>query len=99
MTGTISLGPGTHELPLSLFQANRQRVCDELKKSDAVDSNTFVLLQGGDTISFYDTDTDYVFRQVGFDKGFSMQITGSFETWLQQHVLRAYCFNWTKAMR
>lgn len=62
----INMGPGTHSVPLSLFRDNRQRVCTELKKNSLAGGNTFILLQGGDTISFYDTDTDYVFRQVKY---------------------------------
>lgn len=63
---TIDMGPGTHAIPLSLFRDNRNRVCTELKANPSVDASTFVLLQGGDTVPFYDTDTDYVFRQVPF---------------------------------
>lgn len=58
------MGPGTHAIPLSLFRDNRNRVCTELKKNSSVDERSFVLLEGGDTLGFYDTDTNYVFRQV-----------------------------------
>lgn len=58
------MGPGTHSIPVSLFRDNRNRVCAELKQNPSVDASTFILLQGGDNIPFYDTDTDYVFRQV-----------------------------------
>lgn len=61
---TINMGPGTHAIPLSLFRDNRNRVCAELKKNPKVNDSSFVLLQGGDCIPFYDTDTEYVFRQV-----------------------------------
>lgn len=64
MSGTISMGAGTHELPLSLFRDNRNRLCGELRKINAIDDKTFVLLKGGETIPFYDTDTEYGFRQV-----------------------------------
>lgn len=63
---TIGMGPGTYAIPLSLFRDNRNRVCTELKRNPSVDASTFILLQGGDIIPFYDTDTDYVFRQVSF---------------------------------
>lgn len=64
MSKTIGMGPGTYQIPLTLFQNNRKRVCDELKNNQSIDVNSFILLQGGDTISFYNTDTEYVFRQV-----------------------------------
>lgn len=63
---TINMGPGTHAIPLSLFRDNRNRVCTELKKNPLLDESSFVLLEGGKSIPFYDTDTDYVFRQVRF---------------------------------
>lgn len=62
--GIIKMGPGTHSIPLSLFRDNRQRVCNEIKKQNINETGVYILLQGGDTIGFYDTDTDYVFRQV-----------------------------------
>lgn len=64
---TIDMGPGTYAIPLSLFRDNRLRVCNSLKtaaKSQHIDQNTFIILQGGDTINFYNTDVEYVFRQV-----------------------------------
>lgn len=64
---TISMGPGTHAVPVSLFRGNRLRVCDALKalpEPGLIDENTFVLLQGGDSISWYNTDVEYVFKQV-----------------------------------
>lgn len=62
--GVINMGAGTHSIPVSLFHENRHRVCAELRKNGAGNAGTFILLQGGDTLGFYDTDTDYVFRQV-----------------------------------
>lgn len=64
MSKTIGMGPGTYQIPLKLFENNRKRVCDELKNTKSIEENTFILLQGGDSISFYNTDTEYVFRQV-----------------------------------
>lgn len=64
----IKAGPGTHSVPLSLFRDNRQRVCDEIKKLNINESGVYILLQGGDTVPFYDTDTDYVFRQVNMQR-------------------------------
>lgn len=64
MSNTIGMGPGTYQIPLSLFRNNRQRVCDELKAQQLVDEESFILLAGGKEISLYNTDVEYVFRQV-----------------------------------
>lgn len=64
---TISMGPGTHAIPVSLFRGNRLRVCNALQafsKPEAIDEKTYVLLQGGDSINWYNTDVEYVFKQV-----------------------------------
>lgn len=65
---SIDMGPGTHAVPLSLFRDNRLRVCNALKSipSNEIGNNekTFVLLQGGDSINLYNTDVEYLFRQV-----------------------------------
>lgn len=62
---TIDMGPGTHAIPVSLFRDNRLRVCAALKAIPNVsDDNTFILLQGGDSINLYNTDVEYLFRQV-----------------------------------
>ncbi|XP_026730893.1 xaa-Pro dipeptidase isoform X2 [Trichoplusia ni] len=57
MASTWSMGPGTLEIPLSLFAKNRNRLAEKLK------SGQVVVLQGGDSIPHYDTDVEYVFRQ------------------------------------
>ncbi|XP_072931446.1 xaa-Pro dipeptidase [Epargyreus clarus] len=57
---TWSMGPGTLEVPLSLFAKNRQRLAEQLQ------SGQVVVLQGGDDISIYDTDIQYVFRQESY---------------------------------
>lgn len=58
-TATWSMGPGTLQVPLSLFAKNRDRLVDKLKHGQVV------VLQGGDEVSFYDTDVQYnTFRQV-----------------------------------
>lgn len=62
---TIDMGPGTHAIPVSLFRDNRLRVCAALKAiPNVADDNTFILLQGGDSINLYNTDVEYLFRQV-----------------------------------
>lgn len=58
MTTAWCMGPGTLEVPLSLFEKNRKRLASQLK------SGQIVVLQGGDAINHYDTDVEYVFRQV-----------------------------------
>ncbi|XP_053608429.1 xaa-Pro dipeptidase [Plodia interpunctella] len=60
MAATWSMGPGTLEIPLSLFATNRERLADKLK------SGQVVVLQGGDSINHYDTDVEYVFRQESY---------------------------------
>lgn len=55
---TWSMGPGTLDVPLSLFAKNRNRLAEKLK------SGQVVVLQGGEDLNFYDTDVQYVFRQV-----------------------------------
>lgn len=59
------MGPNTHSIPMTLFRENRDRVMAELRKIPALEGKqALVVLQGGDNISLYDTDVDYVFRQV-----------------------------------
>lgn len=63
---TIDMGPGTHSIPLKLFRGNRLRVCQALRDIPNLnDGKTFILLQGGDSVSLYNTDVEYAnFRQV-----------------------------------
>lgn len=56
------MGPGTHEVPMELFEQNRKRLVDRLRAKGV--GNAVVVLQGGSDIPFYDTDTTYIFRQV-----------------------------------
>lgn len=60
MAASWSMGPGTLEVPLSLFAKNRKRLAEKLKPGQ------IVVLQGGESINHYDTDVEYVFRQVTF---------------------------------
>ncbi|CAG9788144.1 unnamed protein product [Diatraea saccharalis] len=60
MSATWSMGPGTLEVPLSLFATNRKRLAVKLKPGQVV------VLQGGDDINLYDTDVQYVFRQEAY---------------------------------
>lgn len=65
---TINMGPNTHAVPLSMFRDNRDRVCSALRARhpDATAGDSLILLQGGDSISLYNTDVEYVFRQEAF---------------------------------
>lgn len=58
MATTWSMGPGTYKVPLSLFAKNRARLATKLQ------SGQVVVLQGGEDVNHYDTDVQYVFRQV-----------------------------------
>lgn len=60
------MGPNTLAVPMSLFRDNRIKLIEELKKQTGIDDKTYVLLQGGDDISVYDTDVQYVFRQESY---------------------------------
>lgn len=62
----LNMGPNTHSVPVTMFKDNRERVMAELRKHNDVNDNAFVLLQGGDSINLYNTDVEYVFRQVSF---------------------------------
>lgn len=65
---TIDMGPGTYAIPLSLFKENRLRVCSALKEiTNVIDDKTYILLQGGDAINLYNTDVEYLFRQVSLN--------------------------------
>lgn len=56
------MGPHTLNISTKLFETNRKRLVDALQK---VKENSTVVLQGGSEVSFYDTDTSYIFKQVG----------------------------------
>ncbi|KAJ3639276.1 hypothetical protein Zmor_002641 [Zophobas morio] len=59
------MGPGTLEIPLELFALNRRRLVERLRPKSS--GNAIVVLQGGDEVPFYDTDTTYnVFRQESY---------------------------------
>lgn len=56
------MGPETMAVPMGMFKENRTKVCDAMQSSTTLDS--VILLEGGDNISWYDTDVDYQFKQV-----------------------------------
>lgn len=49
-------------VPTELFKLNRERLCKRL--SEVLNTDVYVLLQGGSNLPHYNTDVDYVFRQV-----------------------------------
>lgn len=61
----LCMGPGTHPVPLKLFETNRNRLVERLRLKNAP-KKSIVLLQGGDDVPFYDTDTTYLFRQESY---------------------------------
>jgi Xaa-Pro dipeptidase len=60
------MGDHTLFVPNALFAENRRRLCQRLRENTNVPQNAFILLQGGESVSLYDTDVEYVFRQVGY---------------------------------
>ncbi|KFB43452.1 hypothetical protein ZHAS_00011270 [Anopheles sinensis] len=64
----FQMGLNTHVIPMALFRGNRAKVTNELQslKNFGEQSKPLILLQGGDNISHYDTDVDYVFRQESY---------------------------------
>ncbi|KXJ72561.1 hypothetical protein RP20_CCG017740 [Aedes albopictus] len=61
------MGAQTLPIPMTMFRENREKVIGELRKVRTFDGTALIVLQGGDNISHYDTDVDYVFRQVSSD--------------------------------
>lgn len=61
---SFSLGNETLKVPLALFALNRQRLCERLRKNAAVQAGSAVVLQGGEEMQRYCTDTSIIFRQV-----------------------------------
>ncbi|KAK9888651.1 hypothetical protein WA026_000880 [Henosepilachna vigintioctopunctata] len=65
MDATLSMGGNTHKIPLKLFQENRRRLAKNLKLKH-VEKGSIVLLEGGNDIPLYDSDTTYLFRQESY---------------------------------
>ncbi|KAJ7421528.1 hypothetical protein WISP_42039 [Willisornis vidua] len=60
------LGNETLRVPAALFALNRRRLCERLRQNKDVQSNSVVLLQGGEETQRYCTDTGIVFRQESY---------------------------------
>ncbi|XP_045470278.1 xaa-Pro dipeptidase [Harmonia axyridis] len=61
----LCMGPGTHMVPLELFDTNRKRLVDRLKTKNAP-KNSIVLLEGGNDVPVHDSDITYLFRQESY---------------------------------
>lgn len=59
------MGPGTHVVPMTLHAEARARAVERLRQA-GVPERAVVVLQGGNPIPRYDTDTEYLFRQESF---------------------------------
>nr|CAH7766829.1 unnamed protein product [Callosobruchus chinensis] len=63
-TPSLNMGHHTFNVPLKLFEENRGRLVKALKEKCL---SAVVVLQGGDEVSFYDTDITYnEFRQESY---------------------------------
>lgn len=60
----FSMGPNTLKVPMSLFAENRKKVCDALSAQSCSLKKSIILLQGGEEVSWNDTDVGYIFKQV-----------------------------------
>lgn len=62
----LKMGPGTYEVPLELFALNRARLTEAIQETEDVSGPSYVLLEGGTSVNLYNTDVEYVFRQVSY---------------------------------
>lgn len=62
-TGKQCMGPHTYEIPNILYQTNRKRLLENLKK---VTGDSVVVLQGGCEVPLYDSDINYIFIQESY---------------------------------
>ncbi|XP_037104305.1 xaa-Pro dipeptidase [Syngnathus acus] len=60
------LGNDTLRVSAELFAENRRRLCNGLRAKENLESNSVVVLQGGEQQQRHCTDTDVVFRQESF---------------------------------
>ena len=61
---SFCMGPNCLRIPMRLFSLNRERLCERLRAREDVPHNAFVVLQGGEQLQRYCTDSDVLFRQV-----------------------------------
>ena len=58
------MGNDTLTVPMELFSENRRRLCERLRVREDVKLGAVVVMQGGEQVQRYCTDTDIIFRQV-----------------------------------
>eukprot|EP00434_Breviolum_minutum_P002366 symbB.v1.2.002090.t1/scaffold109.1/size325261/8 len=58
----FSMGEGTLQVPMAMHAAHRKKLCEVLR-AKGLASDAVILLQGGEEISVYDTDTNWDFKQ------------------------------------
>lgn len=66
MSRHFSMGEGTYQVPMELFDLNRKRLSEKLRAQSDVPKKSLVVLQGGQGLSRYCTDVELAFRQVTF---------------------------------
>jgi len=60
------LGHNTLKIPYSLHAENRERLVAAFAKSGSIPTNSYILLEGGKSETWYDSDSDRLFRQESF---------------------------------
>lgn len=63
---SFCMGPNCLRIPMRLFSLNRERLCERLRAREDVPHNAFVVLQGGEQLQRYCTDSDVLFRQESY---------------------------------
>lgn len=63
----FSLGPGTYRVPMPLHAQNRRRLAERVRAKGSATGGV-VLLEGGQALFRYDTDTEEHFKQESFFK-------------------------------
>jgi len=56
-------GDGTLKVPMSMHKDNRSKLLAALRKREEIPADAVVVLQGGEELSVYDTDTEWDFKQ------------------------------------
>lgn len=60
------MGEHTLAVPMELFALNRRRLCERLRTNTRVPLGSVVVLQGGEEIPHYASDTCYLFKQEAY---------------------------------
>lgn len=59
----FSMGEGTLKIPMAMHATHRRKLCSALSGHADIPEESVILLQGGDELPVYDTDTNFGFRQ------------------------------------